>query len=47
MSATYEGKVTKRELESSPEDSGLRLGSEVPVREIEVPSQELEGFSLK
>ncbi len=37
------GKYRKNALAGSPEDSGLRFGEDVPVKEIEVTPPELEG----
>jgi transposase len=39
------GKALKKPLEGSPEDSGLRFGSDVPVKEIIVENPEIKGLS--
>lgn len=41
----YHRRVSKRPLEGSPEDSGLRFDPCVPVKEIEIANAEVEGLS--
>ena len=41
----YQRKRRKAPLEDSPDDTGLRFDSSVPVQEIEVPNPELKGLS--
>lgn len=41
----YQRKRRKAPLEGSPDDTGLRFDSSVPVQEIDVPNPELEGLS--
>lgn len=40
----YQRRLTKRPLEETPEDSGLRFDSTVPVKEIQVADPALEGL---
>ncbi len=39
------GKAKKKELEGSPDDTGLRFGPEVPVEVIQVPNPELKDLT--